>query len=522
MKKYLLVMLLAVMTMVAFALPEVEGLHKSPVKGNGGTTLVVPPLMLQTSTYGFVGFSWMDYSEARFDVQVGFDGNDVYIQGLCRYLPEAWVKGVMSGDLITFPKDQYLGEADVKDYYTGESLGLFPVWMNAQDNVTGAAADVILKVNPATGVMDALEEEAITFGNFDKMDFVDVLINLRLTPADAMSEVSYDLVEVPAEAETWGVDISLTSDALGATTAVGMMAQLGNDLYVMGITPDVPGWVKGTLEADGNVTFPKGQYLGQYRGLFDMWFMGVNPQDPSLALIDVKATWYADEKTLIFDNSTWIVENADPVSLYFADVLHDVEVSPVGDDYVLILPPSGMETTTYPTKVVSIGNYSYASSTYPVKVGFDGDDAYIGGLLYFSPNSWIKGKRNADGSLTFPKNQYIGTVQGHDVYVVPCDDDENILDEMTFKYDADKDAYTFDENSISFSIQPNTTAAVEIIQSVVINYQEESVESIAQQMDDKQPELTYYDLNGTQLSRPQSGINIVRASNGRTYRIVLK
>lgn len=45
-------------------------------------------------------------------IQVGFDGNDVYVQGLCTDLPEAWVKGTIEGNTATFATGQYFGVDD--------------------------------------------------------------------------------------------------------------------------------------------------------------------------------------------------------------------------------------------------------------------------------------------------------------------------------------------------------------------------------------------------------------------------
>ena len=42
-------------------------------------------------------------------LMIGFDGTDVYLQGLCSYLPEAWIKGSLDGTTITFPGSQYFG-----------------------------------------------------------------------------------------------------------------------------------------------------------------------------------------------------------------------------------------------------------------------------------------------------------------------------------------------------------------------------------------------------------------------------
>ncbi len=48
----------------------------------------------------------------RSNVQVAFDGNDIYIAGLSYWLPNAWVKGTIDGETATFPTGQYYGIDD--------------------------------------------------------------------------------------------------------------------------------------------------------------------------------------------------------------------------------------------------------------------------------------------------------------------------------------------------------------------------------------------------------------------------
>ena len=52
------------------------------------------------------------YADYECEIKVGFDGNDVYVQGLCAdfYLPEAWVKGEKNGTTVTFTTGQYFGQ----------------------------------------------------------------------------------------------------------------------------------------------------------------------------------------------------------------------------------------------------------------------------------------------------------------------------------------------------------------------------------------------------------------------------
>lgn len=50
-------------------------------------------------------------------VNVGFDGNDVYIQGLDKALPESWVKGTLNGNKLTIANGQYLGADSEGGYH---------------------------------------------------------------------------------------------------------------------------------------------------------------------------------------------------------------------------------------------------------------------------------------------------------------------------------------------------------------------------------------------------------------------
>lgn len=46
-------------------------------------------------------------------VHVGFDGNDVYVQGIDPNLPDTWVKGTIDGNKVTFKCGQYVGADEV-------------------------------------------------------------------------------------------------------------------------------------------------------------------------------------------------------------------------------------------------------------------------------------------------------------------------------------------------------------------------------------------------------------------------
>jgi len=68
---------------------------------------ITPPEGLQTETWYTTGDD--DGSNTSGEVNLGFDGSDVYIQGIFEEFPEAWVKGTIDGTTVTFDGLQYQG-----------------------------------------------------------------------------------------------------------------------------------------------------------------------------------------------------------------------------------------------------------------------------------------------------------------------------------------------------------------------------------------------------------------------------
>lgn len=98
---------------------DYAGYYLNPCYVGGSTftpsdpiTVVTPPEGLVTEEYALSARNYDDDADVMGSVFIGFDYEDVYIQGLCTWIPEAWVKGTLDGTTITFPYGQYLGIYD--------------------------------------------------------------------------------------------------------------------------------------------------------------------------------------------------------------------------------------------------------------------------------------------------------------------------------------------------------------------------------------------------------------------------
>ena len=93
-------------------------------EGSSGPQPVAAPEGLETDEWAISAMNNFGEPVSGY-VNIGFDGNDCYMQGFCHYLPETWLKGTLEGDKITFPGGQYFGPYDA-DYYTHYEFYLRP------------------------------------------------------------------------------------------------------------------------------------------------------------------------------------------------------------------------------------------------------------------------------------------------------------------------------------------------------------------------------------------------------------
>lgn len=78
--------------------------------------LVELPAGVETQVYTFEANGY-DGTAFKYNVNVGVDNNDVYIQGIFSDVPQSWIKGTRNGNTVTFAQDQYIGQVAGKPNY---------------------------------------------------------------------------------------------------------------------------------------------------------------------------------------------------------------------------------------------------------------------------------------------------------------------------------------------------------------------------------------------------------------------
>ena len=112
--------------------------------------VVTPPTDLQTEEWLLTAqrYDPTEYTvEAVQTLNIGVKGQDVYVQGLNLYLPEAWVKGTMENGRVTFSANQYYGSLadDEGTIYETYFAGCDESWFDGVSTLT--PIDVTFTVN---------------------------------------------------------------------------------------------------------------------------------------------------------------------------------------------------------------------------------------------------------------------------------------------------------------------------------------------------------------------------------------
>ncbi len=240
-------------------------------------------------------------------LSVGFDGDDVYVQGLCEYLPHAWVKGFMnSNERATFESGQFYGQVEGTNLYFLGYDGF-------------QVKDVEFRMNREQGWM-ATEDFVVLNASDSEFDPFIYYSEVELSRSVPQPNV---LVEVPngLSSEEYlltaknniynegdpkkGIPAGYEQEDYSATVRIAFD---GKDVYIQGLSSDCPdGWAKGTLSNDGgSVTLPCGQYLGSFQSTYSLYPYYLVATDAEGNFADLRFSYNAQTHTLSSEQDIYI------------------------------------------------------------------------------------------------------------------------------------------------------------------------------------------------------------------------
>lgn len=209
-------------------------------------------------------------------------------------------------------------------------------------------------------------------------------------------------------------------------------------------------------------------------------------------LEDDYVTWAAaPDQTVVFDVAAdGALTAADPAVMIGVGIdmgEYGVQWTGFGDTAVAMTPMTA-EPVEVPASLAT-ENYVVRSfdSPYIARVGFDGSDVYVQGLISAMPDSWVKGTLT-DGKVTFANGQYLGVARTSSTYrnyvycVVTTEDwdaDFNIVygdtaEPFVVDYDAEARTFTFPtEDYLYMSLDPVEVHSRSSVNFVSLEYRGE-------------------------------------------------
>ena len=397
------------------------------------------------------------------EVGVAIVDNDIYVQGMCDYLPEAWVKGTIDAEAgtATFATGQFYGT-----YY--DTYNLFFLGFG-EENVE----DVVFTYDAENGVLTA-DNLIVLAGDQKGNQIFDYYYDVEISrdrpdsfpveaPEDLVTETYLFTANVVTAGEDDDTSFARKAEADGVTFDFNAMdlATSSNDSTDGDITEALTlteGDVTLTISpADEHYTNAANRFWGTNAGPQLRVYSGTltveAPEGSNLTQIvfNHNGKWgdtnSADSGELTNDAdakaATWTGEAQKVViTIGQYDEINEKYISgnsQINSIAVTVKGESGEEPD--PEEPVVEKNYSYQ-----IEVGFDGNDVYFSGINSDCAEYWMKGTLSEDGkTVTIPASQYMGgfSFWGYvfDYFITAMDEDGNMAD-IVLNYDAEKATFT--------------------------------------------------------------------------------
>ncbi|MDE6512130.1 MAG: hypothetical protein K2L00_08600, partial [Muribaculaceae bacterium] len=237
-------------------------------------------------------------------VKVAIDGDDLYVSGLDRSLPDAWVKGRIADGKAVFPSGQYLG-VDMKIFYYSYFCGAEYSEETDEDGNTVQVAsltDSAVFDYDSTNGMLTLEGGYVINSTPDRIFplyfYENVTVGEQHRNPEAAPKAPYDLEFYPDD--LWGNSVFFMLPNVDVDGNILLTDNLYYEIYINGELQHFD-----IMDEDWNVeTTVRIPYM--YNDWEDFWVASDNPEDHTVYL-------YEDGITNIGIRSVYINENGQEI-----------------------------------------------------------------------------------------------------------------------------------------------------------------------------------------------------------------
>jgi hypothetical protein len=148
-------------------------------------------------------------------VKVAFAGSkEVYVQGLCDFMPEAWVKGTVDTDEVTFARGQFMGRSVYPVYFMGR------IFNEMSDVVFTLSNNRVLRSGSYYVVINASKSEFMPYSVYAGVTMERNTSGIDAPAADGTAEIYTDLQGRRTGKSARGLLIKRQIDADGSIKTV--------------------------------------------------------------------------------------------------------------------------------------------------------------------------------------------------------------------------------------------------------------------------------------------------------------